>query len=201
MNGAQLTTLALEASSLLLVLLVAIGFAAEKVRNAEKRAPFAVTPNDAGFLFRSYTAEIGSLRLRQSLTAVFTALALAAAFGAAYLDVSRENGWTALICLLAFSAFAYYAGVFLVLSAMYRIREARIMLHKFVYRNKTASGKSVYVNLMRQSLYYLDKKAFGAKRKRDFSIAPDFTTVFLAIVLTAAQALNVIYLIDVLAPV
>lgn len=201
MSSVQLTILVLESASLPLLIIVASLYAKEKLKRVEKRALFAVAPNDAVALYRTYNAETGNLRLRQFGIAIFTALFMGLVFCISYLDISRTNSGTSLVFLLAASGFVSYTGVFLTVAAMYRIRENRVMLHKFMHRHQSASGKAVYVNLLRQSLYYLDKKAFKRKRKSDFSMKPDICTIFIVASLLAALAFNVVYLIDLLAPV
>ena len=200
MTSEQLTVLFLEISALLLLLLYLGLFAVEKLKNIGKRGLFAVAPRDAGILYRSLTSEISHCRLRQFYAAVFTLLVMTLAFCVSYFDVSRDNYAISLIVLLCVSSLSFYTGVFLILSAMYRMRENRIMLHKFAYRSQSASGKVLAVNILRQSLYYLDKKAFDRKKKADFSLVPDAAAVFMVAALAAAQAINVIYLVDLLSP-
>jgi hypothetical protein len=200
MTSEQLTVLFLEISALLLLLLYLGFYAAEKLKRMEKRGVFAVAPRDAGILYRSLCSEIGHVRLRQFSAAVFTLLVMALVFCVSYLDVSRDNYVVSLIVLLCVSSLSFYMGVWLILSAMYRARENRVMLHKFMYRSQSASGKVLAVNILRQSLYYLDKKAFERKRKSDFSLKPDAAAVFMIAALAAAQSFNIVYLVDLLSP-
>jgi hypothetical protein len=200
MNTAQFTILVLEASALLLLLLLLSFFLHEKLKGIEKRAIFPVDPHDARVLHQSLMREIGMYRQRKLGIAVLTALLSAFAFCVSYLDVSRTNNGISLVFLLLFSSFVFFTGVFMILSAMYRLRESRIMLHKFLYRHVNASRKTVYINLLRQSLYYLDKKAFKIRRRSDFSMKPELSTVFILISLASIQAFTIVSFIDLLAP-
>jgi len=200
MNAAQLTTLTLEAFSLLLLLLFLSFFIREKFKGIEKRNLYTVSSIDAGVLHRSFLGDVSNRKAQELSMAVLIALLLGAVFGITFLDVIRTNTITSFFPILIASVFVYYTGIFMIISMMYRVRESRIMLYKFTYRYKNASGKTITTNLLRQSLYFMDKKKFKRKKRTDFSMRPDVSTLFIVISLTSMEVFNIVYFIDLLAP-
>jgi hypothetical protein len=200
MNTTQYTTLGLEISALLLLVLYLALFVREKFRNVEKRALFAANQNDARIIHKSLVDDLNAHRVQILLIAVLTALMMGLVFCVSFLDFARINRGISLYALPAASAFVYLTGVYMILCAMYRLRESRIMAHKFVYRNKNALGKTVIVSLLRQSLYYLDKRAFSRKKQADFTMVPGPSVILILVALSAFQAFAIIYFMDCFAP-